>query len=173
MKPLQGNAVLAEAVLEQTDSDDSRHGEILLDSIIPYLINRLAFQMNRLLSKDLRKQGLQISHWRIFAVLDTAKQSTINELSAYAMIEQPTVSRLVARMEERGLVRRERIDSDGRVVRVSVTDEGRRTYGRARALALAHADRALTGMDEREKQRFRDSLLRVVGNLEKIPVPDL
>ncbi|MCV0396571.1 MAG: MarR family transcriptional regulator [Rhizobiaceae bacterium] len=138
----------------------------LLDKILPYRINRLAFQMNRLLNADLRKHGLQISHWRILAVLDASTKSTINELSAYAMLEQPTVSRLVARLEQDGLVRRERIDPDGRVVTVSLTRDGKRKYDTVRDLSLRHAGRATHGLSEAERESLRKVLDRMSANLD-------
>jgi MarR family transcriptional regulator, organic hydroperoxide resistance regulator len=146
---------------------------IVLDSILPYRVNSLAFRMNRLLNKDLRKHGLQISHWRILAVLDASRQSTINELSDYAMLEQPTVSRLVARMEQDGLVRRERIDADGRVVTVSLTREGRKKYETVRALTLLHADRASFGLSEAEKEFFRKVIDHMSDNLGRHSLADI
>ena len=105
----------------KTESDISLPGtipqkpDIVLERILPYLMNCLTFRLNQLLNQDLRKLGLTISNWRILAVLDVNETASINELVEYAMIEQSTVSRLISRMEEDGLVRRDRIDEDGRV----------------------------------------------------------
>src|SRR4051794_12281509 len=49
----------------------------------------------------------------------------ITELAELEGLAQPTVTVLVGRMEERGLVSRERDASDGRVVLVDITDAGR------------------------------------------------
>lgn len=49
----------------------------------------------------------------------------ITELAAAQALAQPTVTQLVARLEEQGRVERGRHADDGRVVLVSLTDEGR------------------------------------------------
>lgn len=49
----------------------------------------------------------------------------ITELAAHQALAQPTVTQLVGRLEERGLVARGRDPRDGRVVLVSSTPAGR------------------------------------------------
>lgn len=49
----------------------------------------------------------------------------ITELAASQALAQPTVTQLVGRLEDRGLLRRKRDRTDGRVVLVSSTREGR------------------------------------------------
>lgn len=49
----------------------------------------------------------------------------VTELAASQALAQPTVTQLVGRLQERGLVRRERDPGDGRVVLVSATPAGR------------------------------------------------
>lgn len=50
---------------------------------------------------------------------------THSQLAARLRIEQPTVSKMLERLERVGLVRRERDPQDGRVSRVFLTPEGR------------------------------------------------
>ncbi len=57
----------------------------------------------------------------------------ITELAEFEGLAQPTVTVLVAKMEERGLVSRGRDTSDGRVVLVDVTDAGRVALDKLRA----------------------------------------
>lgn len=48
----------------------------------------------------------------------------LNELNAHILLTQPSLSRLVERMEQRGLVRRERDAADGRGTVVVMTEQG-------------------------------------------------
>lgn len=57
----------------------------------------------------------------------------ITELAEFEGLAQPTVTVLVGKMEERGLVARGRDTSDGRVVLVGITDEGRTALDKLRA----------------------------------------
>ncbi len=75
----------------------------------------------------------------------------LGELNRRVLLSQPALSRMVDRLVERGLVRREVDESDGRGVRLSLTDEGRaqqRRTGRPHALGVARAMRAALDDDE-------------------------
>ena len=53
---------------------------------------------------------------------------TLGALASTERVKPPSMTRIVAALEERGLVAREPSASDGRVVRVVVTDHGRRAH---------------------------------------------
>jgi len=68
----------------------------------------------------------------------------ITELADLEGLAQPTTTLLVKRLEERGLVRRERPATDGRVVLVRLTDDGREALedfrGRAATILRGHLE---------------------------------
>ncbi|WP_246361112.1 MarR family winged helix-turn-helix transcriptional regulator [Haloechinothrix aidingensis] len=64
----------------------------------------------------------------------------LNELNEHILLAQPSLSRLIERMEADGLVRRERDPADGRGTLVVLTEHGlvvQRRVGRAHADAIA------------------------------------
>jgi DNA-binding MarR family transcriptional regulator len=81
-------------------------------------------------------------------VLNTLRDGPrrITELAECEGIAQPTTTLLVKRLEEMGLVRRERQAEDGRVVLVFVEPAGIQAYDdfRAQFMALLRADLATT-----------------------------
>jgi DNA-binding MarR family transcriptional regulator len=56
----------------------------------------------------------------------------ITDLAETEALAQPSVSKLVEKLEGRGLVLRERVAGDGRAVLVSISDEGRERVDAAR-----------------------------------------
>ena len=71
------------------------------------------------------------------ATLATLERSGPRRLTALAVqggVTQPAMTQLIARLEDTGLVRREADPADGRVVQVRLTDQGRDTLGRRRAV---------------------------------------
>jgi DNA-binding MarR family transcriptional regulator len=62
---------------------------------------------------------------------DGSEQSTVTELADRLQLAQSTVTELVRRAEEVGLVEREQSPSDGRVAYLRLTAEGERRLGRA------------------------------------------
>jgi DNA-binding MarR family transcriptional regulator len=80
----------------------------------------------------------------------------MSELNRHVLLSQPALSRLVDRLADRGLVRREADPADGRGVRLSLTDAGRalqRQIGRRHARDVARAMTAeLTPAELRQLQ---------------------
>ena len=66
----------------------------------------------------------------------------LSELNRRVLLSQPALSRMVDRMVERGFVRREADERDGRGVRLSLTEAGRaqqKSTGRRHALNVSRA----------------------------------
>jgi DNA-binding MarR family transcriptional regulator len=144
---------------------------VVLERILPYLLNRTTFQLNQLLKSDLKPHGITIANWRVLAVLAANNDITMSDIASYAMIEPPTASRMVDRLVADGLIERRTGDSDRRVRSLALTPLGRETYGAVRDLAFAHTARALGGLSEAECAQLTDLLLRIEANLGA-PLPD-
>jgi DNA-binding MarR family transcriptional regulator len=61
---------------------------------------------------------------------DGTERSTVTELSERLQLAQSTVTELVRRAEDAGLIEREQSESDGRVVYLRLTPEGERRLER-------------------------------------------
>src|ERR1700720_2949783 len=78
----------------------------LFDDFLPHLIAKLAYQLNADLIEKLRREGINVTRWRILAVLAMGDGITINEIIDRAMVQQSALSRALMRMEEENFVRR-------------------------------------------------------------------
>jgi DNA-binding MarR family transcriptional regulator len=67
------------------------------------------------------------------ATLERNGPSRLTALAAREGVTQPAMTQLITRLADAGLVCREPDPGDGRVVRVTITDEGRATLARRRA----------------------------------------
>jgi DNA-binding MarR family transcriptional regulator len=90
------------------------------------------------------------------------KRLRLRELNQHILLSQPSLSRLVERMEQRGLVRREPDADDGRGTIVAMTEQGatvQRRVGREHAAAIAHYVGAGLDADElHQLQQLCDKL---------------
>jgi DNA-binding MarR family transcriptional regulator len=84
---------------------------------------------------------------------DRSGRSTVTELAQRLQLAQSTVTELVRRAEEVGLVQRERSEADGRVALLSLTEEGDRRLDRAFA------------SNESERQALREAFAHLEGHL--------
>jgi DNA-binding MarR family transcriptional regulator len=86
------------------------------------------------------------------------------ELAAYERVQPPSMSKVLANLEERGLVRRDQHPADRRQAILEITDEGRQLLDSERGARDAWLTRKLTALTAAE----RDLLRRVVPILDKL-----
>jgi DNA-binding MarR family transcriptional regulator len=103
--------------------------------------------------------GARVSPARLSAlsVLVFGGPQTMSELAAMERVKVPTMSRLVAAMEEEGLVRRERHGTDARSVILHSTAKGRRVLDHARELRLSLLESLLAGATPHELATVREA----------------
>jgi DNA-binding MarR family transcriptional regulator len=80
--------------------------------------------------RNARKSGLTPQRYLLLLMIKGApngrETSTVTELAERLQLAQSTVTELVSRAEEIGLVEREQSDSDGRVTNLRLSPEGER-----------------------------------------------
>lgn len=83
-----------------------------------------------LLSPDLEFPGFPVSMTQAFALheLDQGAPLSQRELADRLVLEKSTVSRMVADLEQKGLVERERDPANRRTYRLRLTDKGHDTH---------------------------------------------
>jgi DNA-binding MarR family transcriptional regulator len=90
-----------------------------------------------------RRWGLTPQRYQLLLMIKGApsgdERSTVTELAQRLQLAQSTVTELVGRAEEAGLVRREQSTADGRVAHLRLSAEGERLLGGA--FAELEADR--------------------------------
>jgi DNA-binding MarR family transcriptional regulator len=91
-----------------------------------------------------RSSGLTPQRYLLLLMIkgapDGSEQSTVTELAERLQLAQSTVTELVRRAEEVGLVERETSALDGRVAHLRVTEEGERRLTKAIARLTGERD---------------------------------
>jgi DNA-binding MarR family transcriptional regulator len=112
-----------------------RRGPIDVDTAIHVAEFRSALRAFLRTSEDIaRAQGLTPQRHLLLIMIkgapDGSEQATVMELADRMQLAQSTVTELVNRAEEVGLIERERSDEDGRVVHLRLAAEGERRLAR-------------------------------------------
>ena len=107
---------------------------------------------------------LSPSQTAALATIDRHGPLTPSELAVRERIQRPTVTRIVARLEEGGLVQRARDPQDGRSSLVALTPAGRELLARGRTRKDAYLARRLRDLDAEE----RATLQRAAAILERL-----
>jgi len=117
----------------------------------------------------LQAHGLTEQQWRIVRLLLEAGPLEPRQIGQLCRISSPSLAGVLARMDEVGLVRRERLPEDQRRVKVSLT-------ARSRALAAAMAPKIEAVYQALEAHigrdfidRFYATLGELIGLLDELP----
>jgi MarR family transcriptional regulator, lower aerobic nicotinate degradation pathway regulator len=131
--------------------------EDLRDSLV-----QVSFAVIAVLSRVAAEQDLSLTQLRVLGILRD-RQPTMADLASYLGLERSTVSGLIDRAVQRGLVQKDADPTDGRSVRVSLTAPARRRESRMIAeigeLMAPLTDRLNTS----ERKRLTDLLAKVLG----------
>jgi DNA-binding MarR family transcriptional regulator len=109
-------------------------------------------------------EELSPSQTAALATIDRHGPLTPSELATRERIQRPTVTRVVARLEEAGLVQRTRDPQDGRSSLVALSPAGRELLARGRTRKDAYLARRLRELDAEE----RVTLQRAAAILERL-----
>jgi DNA-binding MarR family transcriptional regulator len=113
------------------------------------LASRLRLAIARTARRLRQQAGTDLSA-ALTAALATVEQNgplTPSELADVEHVKRPTATRIITRLEERGLVQRAADPADGRSSLVSLTPEGRTLLGRLRGRKNAYLARRLRELD--------------------------
>ena len=118
-------------------------------------------------ARRLRQQAgeeLSPSQAAALATIDRHGPLTPSELATRERIQRPTATRVIARLEEAGLVDRTSDPDDRRSCLVGIAPEGRRLLARVRTRKDAYLSRRLRDLDADE----RATLDRAAAILERV-----
>lgn len=128
--------------------------------------DRLGMAITRL-ARLLRQQAVDDLTPTMRAAVGTIAREgplTLGELAASEQVAPPTVTKVVAKLEERGLVEREADPTDRRVVRVVLSDRGERWLEADRQRRHAWLAERIGNLDAVE----RDRLVSAVDAIESL-----
>jgi DNA-binding MarR family transcriptional regulator len=119
-------------------------------------LHSAALHLLRSLRKVDSETGITAPRLSVLSVVVFAGPRTLGELAQVEQVKPPTMTRLVAALEEEGLVKREVNKSDRRITRIHATAKGERVMmqGRERRVKdLADRIRKLPHNDLKELER--------------------
>lgn len=124
---------------------------------------------NATLAQALAPLEMDQPRWRVLMLLGFKTPSTMSELAQGAVIKQSTLTRIVRRMAEEGLVQAAPRPSDARVTEVAMTDKGRRALGRIQRVLSGVYAQAVRGLSRAEIDRLNATLKHMQANLRRSP----
>lgn len=132
--------------------------ERFVDSYLPYLLARTSALVSQQFQQELAARQVPTMHWRVLVTLNDGPMH-LTDLAKIVLEKQPTMSKIIDRMEKLGLVARQPGIADRRSTLVSITAAGRRVVRPLVPLALKHEQEVLAPLGE-EGARVLVAVLR-------------
>ncbi len=111
--------------------------------------------------------GVAPSHGDVLALLFMQGEATMRELAAFAHRTKPTMTVLVDKLEEMGLVRRMKAVDDARGVVVSLTPSGESLRGAFESISQRLVGSVYAPLTRSEGAELERLLAKVLSGLEK------
>lgn len=140
-----------------------------IDGYLSYLLARASHTVYRAFHAQVQAAGLGSLEWRLLATLSDGDGLTIGELAREILAQQPTLTKLVQRMEKAGWVQRGADPADARRTLVFETKQGRATVAALLAQAKVHEDSLLEGFSERDVTALKKILRTLISRGDAEP----
>ena len=137
-----------------------------LSTYLPYLVNRLGQRFVSEITPALNEAGVNIQSWRVLIALYQGGQQTVGDLSELTSINFSTLSRVLDRMEDRNLARRQRGADDARSFTVILTSTGKAVTEKILPYAKDLEVLATSDFTEAELNKLRELLSKLYMGLE-------
>ncbi|KJR49277.1 Transcriptional regulator, MarR family [Desulfosporosinus sp. I2] len=122
--------------------------------------------MKNNLAKALKPYNVTHEQWPLLKWLWVQDGISQKELSETSFKDQPTITRILDKLERRGLIRRQTDSTDRRVSLIYLTTEGLEIRDFLTPLAQQALEQALQGFSDQEKVELKNLLNRICNNLE-------
>ena len=136
-----------------------------------HLLGRVRGEMlsalDRELAADERLAALDVTAAQVIILGSLASGEGVksaSDLCKGISYDDGAMTRMIDRLETKGLIRRSRSPEDRRLVNLELTDEGRATYPRMRAIGMAVLNRFLRGFTKSEARQLEGFLHRMLEN---------
>jgi len=109
---------------------------------------------------------MPISTWRILTRINEGSER-VGDLAKLVMMNQPTLSKALNRLEADGLIEKCRDKSNRRTVYISITTKGKKMVADLIPKVRAHEHLVFADYDQQQLDEVRDFLRRLITKLER------
>ncbi len=132
-----------------------------------YWLGRLATQMQEAFNGAVAQYGVSWAQWMVLNAVYYQRAKTPAQIAQHIGVDRSAITRLVDRLEAKGLVERSRENADRRSINIELTTKGKNLIPTLLESAKSHEKQFIELLDEREKSNFfrgLSVLLAATGN---------
>lgn len=134
-------------------------------------INEINYISNKFIAKKIKEEGLPIlqNHIPLFYILpEDGSQLIFNEISNIWEISKSSLSDIINKYENQGLIKKCNCSEDKRSVYISLKPEALYIVQKLKSIEAEFLGSMLNDFDNSEKQIFGEHINKVLNNIEKM-----
>ncbi len=132
-----------------------------------FILERTAKRMKQAFQQELlqAKQHITVDQWVVLQELERKDKQPQQAIAEAVYKDPPTLTRIIDRLCEKDLIRRELDPGDRRRFRIGLTDAGRDKIEAVKPLLAQFRQKAWAGLSEEEIRQLMSSLNKVFENM--------
>jgi DNA-binding MarR family transcriptional regulator len=134
-----------------------------VDDYLPALLAQATHLIQGEFHRVVRAKGFTVSEWRVLATLASSEPMSIGRLAQITVTKQPTLTRVLDRMQARGQVERIPHGEDRRVTLVGITPAGTKLALGLVRLAREHEHRVLEPFGLKRASDLKSTLKEMIA----------
>lgn len=139
-----------------------------IEDSVGYLMRQIVGIVSTVIDDRMAAHGLTDAQWKPLLMIQQGQCRTAAELARLACSDAGAMTRLLDRVEAKGLVRRTRSREDRRVIHLELTEEGVRAAEVVPHVLADVLNAMLAGFSEAEVQQLKGLLLRLLDNTRRL-----
>lgn len=132
---------------------------------------RTAHAVTQAFERVMADAGGSASAWQVLLLVRSEQWGTQAAMAQAMGLTGATLTHHLTALEHQGLVRRWREDSNRRVQRAALTDEGEALFERLREVAIRHDERLRSKLTDAESKHLAELLDKLQAGLSEPPEP--
>lgn len=133
-----------------------------------FLINALRARMMAVMDRELASLGITSAQWAILVQVGDTPGCTAAALCRKVHYDTGSMTRMLDRLEEKGLIQRTRSTHDRRAAYLELTDAGRDIHERLPAHAVRVLNAHFAGFKAAEVETLMSLLNRMLANADRL-----
>jgi len=139
-----------------------------VEDSVGYLMRRAVSCISASIDRRFDEHDLTHAQWAPLFMIHQGRAGTVAELARECQCDAGAMTRMLDRLEAKGLLRRVRSSEDRRVVNIELTSEGRQTAARIPQVLCDTLNDHLAGFTKEEWQTLKGLLRRILANADTV-----
>ena len=136
-------------------------------SLLIYMVKQVELAVRSQIDEIVRPVGLTATQYTALSVLERHDNMSSAQLARYSFVTSQSMADLITALEERGLIERQRDNTDRRRLVVSLSHQGRAMLDLCRNEIAALEAAMLRGLSPARRETFRHTLATCYSNLSE------